>query len=108
MSQADTATAATTESAPGADTTEITLGETCDVCGRVVDDPNDAHRAELTVSGAMCPSPMVFHKACYEKASSMWQPDPDSYCTVDPEYPETGQWTLPEESSDPAPDNGGD
>jgi hypothetical protein len=87
-------------------TEEIKLGETCDVCGRVVDDPDDAHRAELTVSGAMCPSPMVFHKACYEKASAMWQPDPDSYCTVDPEFPETGQWTLPE-ASDESPEDGG-
>ncbi len=93
MSQADTDTAVQTA---GSD--EIRLGETCDVCGQVVDDPNDAHRAELAVSGAMCPSPMVFHKACYERASSMWQPDPDSYCTVDPEFPETGQWTLPEQS----------
>jgi hypothetical protein len=75
---------------------EVKLGETCDVCGQVVDDPEDAFRAELTVSGAMCPSPMVFHKACYEKAADMWQPDPDSYCTVDPEFPETSQWTETE------------
>jgi hypothetical protein len=100
MSQADTQT--TVRSADKGRREEIKLGETCDVCGRVVDDPNDAYRAELTVSGAMCPSPMLFHNACYEKASSMWQPDPDSYCTVDPEYPETGQWTLPEQTSDSA------
>jgi len=28
----------------------------------------------------------------------MWQPDPDSYCTVDPLFPETGQWVLPEDA----------
>jgi hypothetical protein len=39
---------------------------------------------------------MVFHKECYEQAAELWQPDPDSYCTVDPLFPETGQWTNPE------------
>jgi hypothetical protein len=41
---------------------------------------------------------MNFHKECYEKASELWHPDPDSYCEVDPLFPETGQWTLPEET----------
>lgn len=75
---------------------EVKLGEMCDVCAQVVP-PDDAVRAELSVAGAMCPSPMVFHKDCYEQASVLWQPDPDSYCTVDPLFPETGQWTLPED-----------
>ncbi|MDQ6909542.1 MAG: hypothetical protein M3Z84_01960 [Actinomycetota bacterium] len=69
-------------------------GELCDVCGQETD-PATAYKAELTVSGAMCPSPMNFHPECYEKAAYLWQPDPDSYCTVDPLYPETGQWTSP-------------
>lgn len=67
----------------------------CDVCAQVV--PSDeAVREELSVAGAMCPAPMVFHKECYERASELWQPDPDSYCTVDPMFPETAQWTTPE------------
>jgi len=85
-----------------AERTEIKLGEMCDVCGRVVDDPNDAVRAELTASGAMCPSAMTFHQACYERASSMWQPDPESYCTVDPLFPETGQWNQAQAESEGA------
>ncbi len=75
---------------------EVKLGEMCDVCAQVVP-PGEGVRAELTVSGAMCPSPMVFHDECYELAKDLWQPDPDSYCSVDPEFPETGQWTLPEQ-----------
>lgn len=66
----------------------------CDVCGQEVAEA-DAYRAELAVGDMMCPAPMLFHKACYEQASDMWKPDPDSYCTVDPEFPETGQWTNP-------------
>jgi hypothetical protein len=67
--------------------------ELCDVCG--IDDPADeAVRDELTTAeAAMCPTPMVFHPACYEQASQMWRPDPDSYCTTDPEFPETAQWS---------------
>jgi hypothetical protein len=75
---------------------EVKLGEMCDVCGQVVAG-DEAVRAELSVSGAMCPSPMTFHPSCYEQASVMWQPDPDSYCTVDPLFPETGQWTSTDE-----------
>jgi hypothetical protein len=74
---------------------EVKLGEMCDVCAQVVP-PDEAVREELSVAGAMCPSPMVFHRECYERASELWQPDPDSYCTVDPMFPETGQWTNPE------------
>ncbi len=77
-------------------TGEIKLGEMCEVCAQVVP-PGEGVRAEMSVSGAMCPSPMLFHEECYEKASALWQPDTDSYCTVDPEFPETGQWTLPEQ-----------
>jgi hypothetical protein len=76
---------------------EVKLGEMCDACGQVVP-AGEGVQAELTVSGAMCPSPMNFHKECYEKASELWHPDPDSYCEVDPLFPETGQWTLPEET----------
>ncbi|MBA3267119.1 MAG: hypothetical protein H0T70_02535 [Acidimicrobiia bacterium] len=76
---------------------EVQLGELCDACGQVVP-PGEGIKAELTVSGAMCPSPMNFHTDCAEKASELWHPDPDSYCTTDPLYPETGQWTLPEET----------
>lgn len=72
-------------------------GDQCDVCGQDV--PADqVVKTELTVAGAMCPTAMIFHTACYEKASTLWQPDPDSYCTVDPLFPETGRWVLPEEA----------
>lgn len=92
----DTTTTEQTGTAPDrAGAGEVKLGELCDVCGQVVA-PEEAVKAELTVSGAMCPSPMSFHPACYEKASEMWQPDPDSYCTADPLFPETGQWAQPE------------
>lgn len=73
------------------------LDEQCDVCGKSVP-ADDVIKTELTVAGAMCPTAMTFHTACYEKASVMWQPDPDSYCTVDERFPETGQWVLPEEA----------
>lgn len=68
--------------------------ELCDVCGQPVP-AEEAYRAELSVAGAMCPAPMVFHPPCYERASVLWQPDPDSYCTVDPLFPETAQWSSP-------------
>ncbi len=55
-------------------------------------------KTELTVAGAMCPTAMTFHTGCYEKASAMWQPDPESYCTVDPLFPDTGKWVVPEEA----------
>jgi hypothetical protein len=73
------------------------VGDQCDVCGKDVP-ADDLVKTELTVAGAMCPTAMTFHTACYEKASAMWQPDPESYCTVDPLFPETGQWVLPEEA----------
>ena len=71
------------------------VGEQCDVCGQNVP-ADDMVKTELTVAGAMCPTAMTFHTACYEQASVMWQPDPESYCTVDPLFPETAQWVLPE------------
>lgn len=66
--------------------------ELCDVCGGPVTGV-DAVRAELSVDQMMCPSPMTFHTACYEKASHLWKPDTDSVCVTDPEFPETQQWT---------------
>ncbi len=74
------------------DMEELTLTETCDVCGTEVD-AAEAVRAELTVGEMMCPTAMIFHPACHERASHMWQPDPDSYCTTDDKYPETQQWS---------------
>ncbi|MGH2767644.1 MAG: hypothetical protein ACRDIF_01630 [Actinomycetota bacterium] len=65
--------------------------ETCEVCGGDV--TGDAVRADLSIGEMMCPTPMTFHRACYEQASELWKPDPDSICQVDPEYPETQQWT---------------
>lgn len=72
--------------------------DTCDVCGHTV--PTDQGvRAELSVGGAMCPTAMVFHDACYEQAKGMWEPDPDSACSFDPMFPETAQWTSTPEDA---------
>ena len=73
---------------------EIKPVELCDVCGVPVP-AEEAVKVELSAADAMCPTPMTFHKDCSEKASEIWQPDPDSYCTVDPEFPETQQWSIP-------------
>ena len=67
----------------------------CEVCGLDVP-PDDLVSAEMSVAGAMCPTAMNFHTACYERAAAMWQPDPDSICSNDPDFPETRQWTSVE------------
>ena len=64
----------------------------CDVCGQPVN-PDDCFQAELTAGGATCPTALTLHQSCYEAAASLWIPeDPDSTCTYDPLFPETGQW----------------
>lgn len=73
----------------------------CDACGREVR-PDEGHREELAVGNSMCPSPMAFHDECWEQARHMWEPDPDSYCQVDPLFPETGQWVLPDAGEPPS------
>ena len=74
----------------------------CDACGKEVP-PGEGHREELAVGSSMCPAPMAFHDECWELASAMWEPEPESYCEVDPLYPETGRWlNLPEPPPDPA------
>ncbi len=70
----------------------------CDVCGGEVP-PGEAVKEELSAADAMCPTPMVFHRQCYDQASAIWQPDPDSYCTTDPMFPETQRWTVPAEAT---------
>lgn len=67
----------------------------CDVCGGEVA-PSEAVAAEMAAGELMCPTPMVFHPACYERACELWQPDPDSYCVTDPLFPETQQWPRAE------------
>ena len=71
----------------------------CDVCGREVPE-GTGHREEVSVSGAMCPAPMAFHDECWATASVMWQPDPDSYCEIDPLFPETAQWVEEQQKLD--------
>lgn len=66
--------------------------ETCEVCGLAVG-AKEAVRAELAVGDMICPTAMVFHPSCHEKALEIWAPDPDSLCTVDTEFPETQTWT---------------
>jgi hypothetical protein len=63
----------------------------CDVCGGEVA-ADEAVRAELMAGELMCPTPMVFHPACHQRAAEMWQPDPESSCVVDTEFPEAMQW----------------
>ena len=71
--------------------------ELCDACGGEVE-ASEAVKTELSAANAMCPTPMTFHQHCYDRASAIWKPDPDSYCTTaDPEFPETAQWALPEQ-----------
>ena len=77
---------------------EMKPKELCDVCGGEVD-ASEAVKAELSAADAMCPTPMTFHPQCYERAAAIWQPDPDSYCTTDPEFPETAQWATPQDTS---------
>jgi hypothetical protein len=66
------------------------LGDICDVCGQPVP-PEEAFKAEVSCSQSMCPTSMTLHQACYDKASDMWQPD-DSYCGIDPDFPEMAAW----------------
>ena len=75
----------------------------CDVCGQPVT-ADDFVQAELTAGGATCPTALTMHKACYESASAMWVPeDPDSTCTYDPLFPETGKWMhMQQEQSESA------
>lgn len=73
---------------------------TCDICGQNVS-PEDSYSTELTAQGATCPTAMTMHRACYEAASELWQPeDPDSTCTYDPLFPETGQWSALQQAAD--------
>lgn len=76
---------------------DIPRHELCDICGGEVP-AAEAQRVELTAASAMCPTPMVLHQDCYERASALWQPDPESYCVVDKEFPETQQWTQPQDA----------
>jgi|GEM_PF-6343162 hypothetical protein len=66
--------------------------ETCDVCGGEVSGA-DVIREEMSAGEFMCPTPMTIHRACYDKAREVWGPDDSSYCVVDPDFPETQQWT---------------
>jgi hypothetical protein len=82
-------------------------GELCDVCGQEVL-PEEAFKAEMSVNQLMCPTSMTLHEACYDLATTMWQPD-DSYCGIDPDYPEMEAWTtvpeqVPEQVAGDAPD----
>lgn len=55
--------------------------EVCEVCGRDVNE-SDVVRIEASVGQMMCPSNMVLHRACHEKAATLWSVDDDDpYCT---------------------------
>lgn len=66
--------------------------EVCELCADEVA-PEDAYRAELSVGDLMCPTPMTFHRECYDRAAEIWEaPSPDMTCTFDAEFPETQNW----------------
>ena len=81
---------------------DLGLQVACDVCGQPVT-AEDMYNAELTAQGATCPTALTLHQACYEAASALWVPeDPDSTCTYDPLFPETGQWSQLQQEADRA------
>jgi hypothetical protein len=43
---------------------------TCDICGGGVAGEEQLDAA-LTLGGTMCPTPMTFHRSCYEAAQAM-------------------------------------
>ena len=43
---------------------------TCDICGGGVAEEEQIDTA-LTLGGVMCPTPMTFHRSCYEAAQAM-------------------------------------
>ncbi|HVL99213.1 MAG TPA: hypothetical protein VM324_07975 [Egibacteraceae bacterium] len=67
--------------------------ETCEACGSEVA-AAEAVRVEMAVEDLMCPTPMSFHRECYESADQVWGPPTgESLCAVDPEFPdETRRW----------------
>lgn len=81
--------------------------ETCDVCGGEVS-AGEAVRAEVNVDQLMCPTAMICHPACYERAAELWEPDPQASCGYDPAFPETAQWAAspPRERTSPEPPPG--
>lgn len=56
--------------------------------------PDEGVRLELAVEDLICPTPMSFHRHCYESAEELWTgPAGTALCQVDPEFPEeTGKW----------------
>ena len=68
----------------------------CELCSLDVP-PDDLVSGEMSVAGAMCPTAMNFHTACYERVKDMWQFETDSVCQVDPDFPETQRWTPVED-----------
>lgn len=43
---------------------------TCDICGGGVLEEEQVDAA-LTLGGAMCPTPMTFHRCCYDSAQAL-------------------------------------
>lgn len=68
--------------------------DTCDVCGIDVR-PDEGVRTEVSKEGAMCPTAMVFHDDCFEKAKSFWDVDSGTSCPVDDDLPGLGLWDIP-------------
>lgn len=76
------------------DASPISPGKLCDVCGHEVADEEAVASSDLAIGDLTCPTAMVLHPACYERASALWRPDPESTCLVDPNFPETQQWPV--------------
>ena len=63
---------------------------TCDICGGGVVEEEQIHAA-LTLGGTMCPTPMTFHRSCYEAAQAMMGSTSDTLLCEAPPDDERGR-----------------
>jgi hypothetical protein len=63
---------------------------TCDICGGAVPE-EERSDAALTLAGAMCPTPMTFHRSCYEAAQVILGSPSDTLLCEAPADDEQGQ-----------------
>jgi len=63
---------------------------TCDVCGGGVSE-DERTDAALTLADTMCPSPMTFHRSCFEGAQEMLGNTSDTLNCEAPADDERGQ-----------------
>jgi hypothetical protein len=63
---------------------------TCDICGGGVAEEEQIDAA-LTLGGTMCPTPMTFHRSCYEAAQVMLGSASDTLLCEAPAEDERGR-----------------